>query len=170
MLEARRREIVLGLGLAALALLAIAVFAAPAPRLVWNASASAPVGLYRVLPGVSTSGDLVFVRTPEPIRRFTEERGYLPADLSLIKRVVAVGGDTVCAEGDRILINDKHVATRRDRDGLGRPLPRWNGCRALGPNELFLLMEDVPDSFDGRYFGPIRRSAVIARLGPVWVR
>jgi type IV secretory pathway protease TraF len=35
-------------------------------------------------------------------------------------------------------------------------------------DELFLLMEGVPGSFDGRYFGPVNRSAIIGRLVPLW--
>jgi type IV secretory pathway protease TraF len=33
-----------------------------------------------------------------------------------------------------------------------------------------LLMPGVPASFDGRYFGPIRASAVIGKLVPLWTR
>ena len=38
----------------------------------------------------------------------------------------------------------------------------------LGPGAVFLLMAHVPDSFDGRYFGTVRRRAVIGRLTPLW--
>ncbi|MGX9182124.1 hypothetical protein [Mesorhizobium sp. BHbdii] len=45
---------IIGLGVTALA--------EPSPRLVWNASASAPVGLYRVAAAAPARGDLVLVR------------------------------------------------------------------------------------------------------------
>ncbi|TIS13749.1 MAG: S26 family signal peptidase, partial [Mesorhizobium sp.] len=50
----------------------------------------------------------------------------------------------------------------------GRPLPWWNGCRALGDNEVFLLGSDKNRSFDSRYFGPVPTQNVIGRLVPLW--
>ncbi|MGB8275918.1 MAG: S26 family signal peptidase, partial [Alphaproteobacteria bacterium] len=59
----RRPRTVLALTLFGLGLIGLATLARPAPWLVWNASASAPIGLYRVLPGKPIRGDLVLVRT-----------------------------------------------------------------------------------------------------------
>lgn len=42
-----------------------------------------------------------------------------------------------------------------DRDRIGRALPVWQGCRVIADSQLFLMNIDVPDSLDGRYFGPI---------------
>jgi len=151
-----------------LGLIGLASLGRPAPWLVWNASASAPIGLYRVLSGEAERGDMVLVRTPESIRRLAAERGYLPLNVPLVKRVVALGGDTICAIGNAIFVAGRPVATRLDDDRMGRPLPRWNGCRRLGDGEVFLLMEGVPDSFDGRYFGPVPVAAIIGRLAPLW--
>jgi len=51
----RGRLLLAGLGGAAcLSLIATSV-SAPAPRLVWNASRSAPLGLYRVYPGAAVA-------------------------------------------------------------------------------------------------------------------
>lgn len=91
---------VLALSLLGLGLIGLAALARPAPWLVWNASASAPIGLYRVLPGKPASGDLVLVRTPDSARQLAAERGYLPHDVPLVKRVAALDGDTVCAAND----------------------------------------------------------------------
>ena len=40
-------------------------------------------------------------------------------------------------------------------------MPVWQGCRRIGDDELFLMNFDVPDSVDGRYFGPFPRGSVI---------
>jgi conjugative transfer signal peptidase TraF len=136
---------------------------------VWNASASAPIGLYRVLPENAVRGDLVLVRTPESVRQLAAERGYLPLNVPLVKRVAAADGDIVCAADDAISVNGRVVAERLARDRLGRPLPRWSGCLLLDVGETFLLMEGVSDSFDGRYFGPVPTAAIIGRLVPLWV-
>ncbi len=63
-----------------------------------------------------------------------------------------------------------HVADQLLFDRRGRPLPNWTGCRTLAEDEVFLLMEGVPDSFDGRYFGPVPMTAIIGKLASLWVR
>ena len=105
---------------------------------------------------------------PPDARRLAVARGYLPDGVPLVKRIAALGGDRVCAVDDAVFVNGRAVAGRLARDGLGRPLPRWTGCRVLADDELFLLMEGVSGSFDGRYFGPVRRAAIIGRLAPLW--
>ena len=141
---------------------------APVPRLVWNASASAPLGLYRVTHDRPTVGEFVLAEPPPEARRLAAARGYLPANVDLVKRVAAASGSTVCAVGRRILIDGTAAAERLDEDSHGRPLPAWTGCRTLAVNEVFLLMEGVPDSFDSRYFGPVRTSAIVGVLRPLW--
>lgn len=138
------------------------------PYVIWNVTASAPRGLYFVADRGADRGDLVLVPTPSHVRQLAAERGYVPADVPLVKRIAAGRGDIVCGIKDRISINGGIVATRRTRDRNHRLLPRWNGCRSLGPNDIFLLMADAPASFDGRYFGITRRAAVIGRLVPLW--
>ena len=131
-------------------------------KLVYNGSASAPKGFYWLDGGPPMRGDYVLVRVPQAVRTLVAERGYLPAEMPLIKRVVAMAGDKICHEGTRILINGRAVAMAKSADDLGRQLPRWRGCRRLDQGEIFLL-QDHPDSFDGRYFGPVDRALVIAR-------
>lgn len=139
---------------------------ARAPLLVWNASASAPIGLYRVLPGAPRRGDLVLVYPPEGAAKLAAKRGYLPADVPLIKRVVAMAGDRVCAFRGTIFVNGGAVARQLEADSEGRPMPRWNECRALTDDEIFLILPPA-DSFDSRYFGPVPRAQIIGRLAPL---
>lgn len=168
----RRRMLALaglGLGLLGLGLLGLAQLAPVAPRLIWNASASAPRGLYRLQPEAAIRrGDLVLVRLPAAPRQLAAERGYLPAEIPLLKRVAALAGDRLCADGDRVRLGSGLTVQRLAADGQGRPLPAWQGCRVLGETEVFLLMAAAPASFDGRYFGPVTRSDVIGRLLPLW--
>ena len=141
----------------------------PSPRLVWNASASVPTGLYSVSPVRPIEhGDIVVVRLPDPVARLAAERHYLPQDVPLIKPVGALPGDQVCAIGSTITIDGDSVATRRMRDRTGRPLPWWTGCERLRNGRLFLL-SPVPDSFDSRYFGPVDASTIVGRARPLWI-
>ncbi|MEZ5831655.1 MAG: S26 family signal peptidase [Dongiaceae bacterium] len=153
-----------------LSVLAVSASLATTPRLVWNASASAPIGLYWRPDGAPSRGDLVLARAPLWARTLAAERRYLPLNVPVIKRVAAVSGDVVCAAGDAIFIDDRFVAQRLAADRMGRPLPTWEGCETLGTGEFFLLMADVRDSFDGRYFGVTERRNIIGRLVPLWTR
>jgi conjugative transfer signal peptidase TraF len=135
---------------------------------VWNASASARLGLYWVTHRVPAVGDFVLAAPPPDARRLAAARAYLPATVDLVKRIAAISGSTICAVGRRVLIDGNPVAERLAHDGFGRPLPAWTGCRTLAADEVFLLMANVPDSFDGRYFGPTPRSAIVGTLVPLW--
>ena len=169
--RARRRVwIRLALGLAGVAALGATIVAPPLPRLLWNASASAPIGLYAVHPAAPrVRGDGVAARTPLAVRALAAERRYVPANVPLVKRVAAVAGDFVCAKGSEIRINARVAALRLSRDAAGRPMPWWRGCRPLRPGEYLLLMPAAA-SFDGRYFGPVPASDILGKAVPLWVR
>jgi conjugative transfer signal peptidase TraF len=139
------------------------------PRLIWNASASVPIGLYFVSAAEFTHGELVLAAPPESVRALAAERKYLPLKVLLAKRIAGISGDKICAAQDAISINDRVVATRQTADSQHRPMPGWTGCRVL-TDEVFLLLGDVPTSFDGRYFGPVPRSAIAGKLTPLWTR
>jgi len=169
--ERRCRRVGPALLLAGLAVsLMLTVAAPPRPRLLWNASASAPVGLWRVSPSAAVGrGDMVVVRLRSPWRELAARRHYLPANVPLLKRAAAVTGDRVCAYGPWIFVDGRVAATRRAADRAGRMLPWWHGCITLGPGVMLLLMDD-PGSFDGRYFGPVERGAVVGKAVPLWLR
>lgn len=140
-------------------------------QIVWNTSASAPVGLYRVRRDrMPQYGDLVLVVPTPRVAEFAAQRGYLARNVPLVKRIAATAGDTVCAMGPDIFIDGRRVAERLSADNKGRMLPAWSGCKSLGRGETFLLMEDVRGSFDGRYFGLVNTSQIIGRLDPIWIR
>ena len=140
------------------------------PAYIWNASNSVPVGLYRLQPaGWLAVTELVAVRPPGPLATFLDLNGYLPVGLPMLKRVLALPGQTVCRQGLRISVDAIEVGDARARDGRGRPLPAWQGCRVVGADELFLMNWQSTDSLDGRYFGAIPSSAVIARAHPIWI-
>lgn len=166
-MSSRARVMVAG-GLALVAL-AAPMRLDPAPRLVWNATPSAPVGLWTITPGAPIAvGDTVLAHAPEPARRLAAARGYLPFNVPLLKTVAAIAGDTVCANGRVILVNDAVVAIRRPRDGQGRPLPNWRGCVRLAKGAA-LLINPASDSFDSRYFGPVSGAEIIGRARPLWL-
>jgi conjugative transfer signal peptidase TraF len=160
----------LGLGGAALGILLVSAALPPAPRLLWNASASAPIGLYTVTPGAWLErGDMAIAWVPERYRQLAADRRYVPLDVPLVKRVAAYGGDKVCAIGTEIVINGRPAAKRQISDSKGRPMPKGSGCIRLYGREVFLLM-DNPASFDGRYFGATKGADIIGKARLLWER
>lgn len=153
-----------------LAAMGWATIATSPPRLIYNASDSLPVGWYRISPATSLApGDLVLVHLPPEVRSLAAQRGYLPANVPLLKTVAAIAPQQVCVQGSQVRIDGDLVAKRLRWDRQGRALPTWQACRRLVGDELFLLSSSNPASFDSRYFGPISADAVIGRAQPLWL-
>jgi conjugative transfer signal peptidase TraF len=137
------------------------------PTVVWNATASVPIGLYRVVAGQPQRGSIVVTRLPQPLRTFAHARAYLPASVFLIKPIAALRGDLLCRHGSVVSINGRVVAFARKLDNAGRPLPRWRGCRRLSATRI-AVVANRPDSFDSRYFGPVDTDNIIGLAIPFW--
>jgi len=138
-------------------------------KLIWNASASVPLGLYAVQPGDAFQAiELVAVMPPEPVASFLADTGYLPRGVLLMKRVLALPGQTICRETLRITVDHIDVGEAQVRDRRGRSLLAWEGCQTLRLDEIFLMNPDVSDSLDGRYFGPLPASSIVGRAIPLW--
>jgi type IV secretory pathway protease TraF len=80
-----------------------------------------------------------------------------------------VPGDVVCRHAATVTVNADVVASARDADALGRYLPQWQGCRTLVAGQVFVL-STAPDSFDGRYFGPLNVAQVLGVGRAIWTR
>jgi type IV secretory pathway protease TraF len=131
-----------------------------APLLVVrNPSPSMPTGWYLRVP-LEPTVDRIVVIDPPP---GALAAGW-PADVRLIKPIAAVGGDHVCVAGRTdVLVNGQPVAPVPPY-----PAPRWDGCRTLEPNELFLIAPHRPDSIDGRIYGPVTQADVLGVFVPLW--
>ncbi len=141
----------------------------PTPRLIWNATESAPVGLYWVRHVDRLEvGDLVLAWLPDEARVLAAQRSYLPLNTPGVKRVAALAGDVVCVRNGFVLINEGLAARALNVDRNGRELTPWWGCRALEPGEILLLNDGSAASFDGRYFGPSRARDIVGKLVPLW--
>ena len=136
---------------------------------IWNASASAPIGLYSLQAAGSIDvTDLVAIVPPPPTAQFMAARGYLPIGVPMMKRILALPGQTVCRQGLDIMVYDATVGRARERDSADRKMPVWQGCRTIGDDELFVMNWQSADSLDGRYFRFLPASAIIGRALPVW--
>jgi len=139
-------------------------------RIIYNPSESAPRGWYALEPAEALAvGQYALVTLPEPIRRFADQRRYLPSGVPLLKNVAGVAGTDVCERSGVVLINGSRVADALTHDGSGRKLLAWSGCRRLTAGELFLISTRSVASFDSRYYGPITMAAVIGEARPLWI-
>ncbi len=105
---------------------------------------------YRI--GDPSPGDVVVFRTPDQLRD--------PQTAELVKRVVAVGGQSVGAVDGRLMIdgtpvNEDYLSTEVYTSDFG-PVPVPAGY-------VFVMGDNRFSSQDSRYFGPIPESEIIGR-------
>jgi len=139
----------------------------PKPLLVWNVTASAPIGLYRRSFSGVTRTAWVLIRPPCEAHILAAQRGYLPLNVPMVKQIAAQGGDMVCRTGNTVSINKAVRAIALPWDSKGRALPVWQGCERLSGDQFFVLTAPAA-SFDSRYFGAIPRANIIERIEPLW--
>ena len=164
-----RRSLVVAIGSVAIAIIALTAAWEHTALLIWNASASVPIGLYLVRDvGRLATDELVVAQPPETLADFLATGRYLPKGVPLIKHVAALPGAIVCRSGLSVSIDGVVRAKARERDHAGRSLPTWSGCRTITEDEVFLLNASEPASLDGRYFGPLPSASIVGRAVPIW--
>ena len=154
------------IGLAALAT-SSALFANR--QIVINTSPSVPSGLYLRSTAAPAVGQIVDFRIPQAARNYIEKRtGQTGEDWYILKPIVAGPGDRVDTTGECLMINGRQIAQMPPtNDSGGHPLPVWRENRVLGPDEFFVFSNRIPNSFDSRCYGPIRRQQIEAVRAPL---
>lgn len=142
-----------------------------------NTTASMPLGLWK-------QGDTVHrgayatacIDHQTPTAAMAFERNYLPEGecpsgyAPLLKQIVAMPGDTVTLTDDAVIVNGKPIPnTRTNRhDSKGRPMQFIErGTYTVAQGEYWLIANQHPNSYDSRYFGPVRASAILSTMLPV---
>lgn len=165
-----RRQTVLAFIAVSVVIVALTASVKFPTKLIWNASASVPIGLYAVRPaGALHIGELVVIMPPEPLASFLADRGYLPKGVPLLKHILALPPQTVCRIDDTISIDALPVGRALARDRRGRTLPTWQSCRVVSGGDVFLMNRWPADSLDGRYFGPLPAAAITGRADALWI-
>lgn len=142
-------------------LAALWALAAPATqdRLLYNHTPSVPVGFYLRTERPLERGAFVTVRARDVAPRAAAIRNFGELRHRFIKRVAALAGDNVCADGESLRVNESDSYVQLAHDSNGAPLDPWQECRVLRSDEI-LLLGDTDQSFDGRYWGPITVSMI----------
>jgi signal peptidase I len=80
----------------------------------------------------------------------------------LLKRVVGLPGETVTLARDRLHVDDAPL-------DLGRPVVGSSpGTWLLGPDDFFVLSENLAIGTDSRHTGPVRRADLLGRAWLVY--
>ena len=154
---------------------ALVLWAIEESGVCFNASPSLPVGFYRLVDAPIERGTLVAACLPEHHGLLGGERGYLHRGLCpggvapVVKRVAAVAGDKVQVGDEGVFVNGSFLEEPAPpTDTQGRRLAAWPpGLVQIAREELWLYSRR-PNSWDSRFFGPVRRSAVLGIARPIW--
>lgn len=164
----RRLDYCLGI-LSIAALLCIWFFYTVGIRI--NTSNSVPVGVYLTNDRPVLKGEYVmFCPNDSLLLKEAQSLGIIHAGFCaghygyLIKQVYAVAGDIVSSANQGVIVNGRLLP-------YSRPLamfPHWRARNyQLKDDELLVMTNQNPHSFDARYFGVISKSQIQAVLTPV---
>jgi signal peptidase I len=108
-------------------------------------------------------GDIVvFSHPPLDQCSESEQRG------DLVKRVIALPGQTIYSSGNSIYVNGRLLAEPYlpRYDPLGPPIPDASSEHPyrVPPGEFYVLGDNRADSCDSRYWGPVKSSSIIGKV------
>jgi len=88
----------------------------------------------------------------------------------LVKRVIALPGQTIYSSGNSIYVNGRLLAEPYlpQYDPLGPPIASSQHPYRVPPGEFYVLGDNRADSCDSRYWGPIQGSSIVGRVVLVW--
>jgi type IV secretory pathway protease TraF len=111
-------------------------------------------------------GDAVIFPMPQVVVEIAERQG-IPRETGMLKPLIAGPGDHVCVT-DELTVNGQRIAPVQKAGPTGNPMPVWEGCRKLEPDEWFPYASRIWNSVDGRSFGPIHAADIKAVAHPLW--
>ncbi|MFY9928858.1 MAG: signal peptidase I [Streptosporangiaceae bacterium] len=89
-----------------------------------------------------------------------------PQGGDLVKRVIALPGQTIYSSGNSIYIDGRRLAEPYlpHDDPLGLPVASRQHPYRVPPGEFYMLGDNRADSCDSRYWGPIKGSSIIGKV------
>jgi signal peptidase I len=93
-----------------------------------------------------------------------------PPDDDLVKRVIALPGQTIYSSGNSIYVNGKLLAEPYlpADDPLGPPIASRQHPYRVPAGEFYVLGDNRADSCDSRYWGPVKGSSIIGQVVLAW--
>jgi signal peptidase I len=88
-----------------------------------------------------------------------------PQDGDLIKRVIALPGQTIYSAGDAIYVDGRRLAEPYlpSPDPLGTPIASASHPYRVPAGEFYMLGDNRASSCDSRYWGPIQGSTMVGK-------
>ena len=88
----------------------------------------------------------------------------------LVKRVIALPGQTIYSSGNSIYLNRRRLAEPYlpQYDPLGPPIASSRHPYRVPPGEFYVLGDNRADSCDSRYWGPVKGSSIIGKVVLAW--
>lgn len=142
-----------------------------------NTTPSLPLGLYRIVEEPIHKGAHVAFCPPQTelfddaLARGYIGRGNCAGGYSLLlKRVLAMAGDTISIDQAGIAVNGDHLSNSAQlkADANNLPLPQYRLDALLDDAEYLLVSDLHSHSFDARYFGLITRNQIQHVVNPVF--
>jgi signal peptidase I len=89
-----------------------------------------------------------------------------PQGGDLVKRVIALPGQTIYSSGNSIYVNGRLLAEPYlpQYDPLGPPIASSQHPYRVPPGEFYVLGDNRADSCDSRYWGPLKGSSIIGKV------
>ncbi|MDO9509882.1 MAG: signal peptidase I [Candidatus Magasanikbacteria bacterium] len=103
-------------------------------------------------------GEVIVFRYPEDPKEY------------FLKRVIGLSGETVKVQGGKVFVynNENIEGFELNEEYLPKDLnTEGDHTFKIGDNQIFVLGDNRPNSFDSRRFGPIDKSLVVGRA---WLR
>jgi signal peptidase I len=88
----------------------------------------------------------------------------------LVKRVIALPGQTIYSSGNAIYVNGRLLAEPYlpHDDPLGPPIASSQHPYRVPPGEFYVLGDNRADSCDSRFWGPITGSSIVGKVVLIW--
>ena len=144
-----------------------------------NLTESIPIGLYRITSAAPIKNAyVIFCPDDRQSFRLARDRGYIDHSLYcngygyLMKKVVAVSGDTLSVTSEGVFVNHMLMPYSKPKlqDGMNRALPQLQVMNyQLQKDEVMTMTSQSEWSFDGRYYGLVHTRQIKGMLTPIWV-
>lgn len=144
-----------------------------------NVTESIPIGLYRITNTVPMKNAyVIFCPDDREPFKLARDRGYIDYGLYcnrygyLMKKVVAVSGDTLSVTNEGVYVNQMLIPYSKPKlqDGMRRALPQWQVMNyQLQEDEIMTMTSQSEWSFDGRYYGLVHTRQIKGMITPIWV-
>jgi len=156
--------------ISAVAIVAIVWPHKPGVAILYNDSASVPLGFWIKTTDKVRVGAVIGFRPPLAAMPYVTAHmpAYVRAKL-ILKYVAAVGGDQICRSADGMFsVNGHNLGRAMAADRHGNRLPVWQGCETLAGGDVAVFSDHIPDSFDSRFYAAIPAGDIFGVYRPLW--